>query len=263
MDRVKDTLNQILEVFQSGNIPEKIAHASFQAKDIPSNKWSFLNKIIMLCADTEDLRGYNQWKEVNRFVKKGAKAVWILAPRMKKEKDKNGDENFHLIGFLSIPVYRYEDTEGREVDYKLLELPEFSLLERAKEFGLDVRAVPFNNNYWGAYNQKKGTIELATPEEQVFCHELSHHAHKLIKGELKPGQIPLQEVVAELSASALMYIIGKEPKTGNTYRYIENYCKECNPPISPISGCILVLGEVEKVIKLILGEETKQEELAL
>ena len=46
------------------------------------------------------------------------------------------------------------------------------------------------------------------PEESVFFHELAHAAHEKVKGTLKAGQDPLQEVVAELSAQALCRMVG-------------------------------------------------------
>lgn len=79
-ERVKQTLGAILEKFKSGDMPEAIALATFLTSNIPSNKWSFTNRTIMFLSGTGDARGFQQWKEVNRYVKKGAKAVYILAP---------------------------------------------------------------------------------------------------------------------------------------------------------------------------------------
>jgi len=58
--KVKQVLNDILERFKSGDIPEAIALASYPALDIPSSQWSFLNRTIMFLAGTGDARGYRQ-----------------------------------------------------------------------------------------------------------------------------------------------------------------------------------------------------------
>jgi len=247
-DRIKETLNGILEIFKLGDIPQAVAFAAFPPFNIPASKWSFLNNIILWINETNDARGYRQWGEVGRHVKKGTKAIHILAPRIKKDKNDQGEDEAQLIGFLGVPVFKVEDTEGEPLNYEKA-IPEFPLLEKAKAWGLDVRAVEANGRYWGAYNGSE--IKLATAEETVFFHELSHHAHKLIKGELKPGQDWKQEIVAELSANAISRLVGvKTDTTGNTYKYIENYAKKAK--LSPVNACLEVLHEVEQVVRLIL-----------
>ncbi len=244
-DKVKQTLNSIIEVFKSGDIPQAVSFAVFPPFNIPSSKWSFLNNLVLWINGTEDARGYRQWLEAGRHVKKGAKAIYILAPRMKKEEK---EDELRLIGFLGIPVFKADDTEGEPLEYQRL-IPEFPLMEKAQEWGLSINAVEGNGYYFGVYN---GTnIKLATAEESVFFHELSHHAHKLLLGELKPGQDWKQEIVAQLSAEALGRLVGrKTDTTGNSYQYIERYAKEAS--LSPVNACLQVLHEVEQVIKLII-----------
>jgi hypothetical protein len=247
-DRIKETLNGILDVFKSGEIPRAVAFAAFPPFNIPCSKWSYLNNVILWASKTEDARGFKQWAEVKRHVKKGAKAIYILAPRMKKDKD--DEEKMKLIGFLDVPVFKVQDTEGEPLNYEKA-IPNFPLMDRAKEWGLNVKAVEGNDFYWGAYNGSD--IKLATPEEKVFFHELSHHADKLIKGQLKGGQDPFQEITAELSASALCRLTGRSIETiGNSYRYIERYAKEAK--LNPVNACLQVLGDVERIIKLIIGK---------
>lgn len=249
-ERIKQTLNSILEVFRSGQIPEAISYASFPPFNIPSVKWSYLNHILMWINGTNDARGYRQWKEVRRHVKKGAAALYILAPRIKKAAESEDDKI--LLGFLGVPVFRVEDTEGEPLDYQSTGIQQFPLIEKAQEWGLNVTAVSGNNYFWGSYDGKE--ITLATQEESVFFHELSHHAHSLVIGELKPGQDWKQEIVAELSAEALCRIVGiQQETTGNSYRYIEHYAKEAR--LTPVVACLQVLNEVEQVLNLILGKK--------
>jgi len=254
LNKIQETLNSILEVFKSGDLPAALSFAAFPQFNIPSSKWSFLNNIILWANKTNDARGFRQWLDVGRNVKKGAKAIYILAPRLKKE-DKT------LIGFLGVPVFKVEDTQGDPLNYEKA-IPEFPLMERAKEWGLNVHAVEGNDRYWGIYNGQE--IKLATPEECVFFHELSHHAHKLVIGELKPGQDWKQEIIAELSAAALCRIVGLKKETiGNTYKYIVQYAEKAK--LSPVKACLEVLHEVEQVIKLIIGgdENVKENRCAL
>ncbi len=253
-DRVKNVLQGIVDTFKSGQIPQAVALASFPIPDIPSTNWSFLNRMIMYLSGTMDARGFRQWKEADRWVMKGAKAIHILVPCFKKiEDEETGTEAEVLRYFKASPVFRYEDTDGKALDYRELELPELPLMERAKQWGIDVKAVPGNFMYRGYYSPDKNQIGMATPEEKTFFHELSHAADDRIIGGLKKGQDPLQEIVAELSAQALCRMVGKQDKdtTGNSYQYIERYAKELN--ISAHNAALRVLSRTEKVINLILN----------
>ncbi len=253
-NKVKEVLSVILDKFKSGDIPEAVAIAMYPAANTPSAKWSLLNRTIMFFSGTGDARGFKQWKQVGRYVKKGVKAFSILVPCIKQETDEDdGEEKFVLKGFMASSVFRKEDTDGEPLDYEQIELPDFPLMERAQEWGLSVKAIPGNYRYYGYYSSKRKEISLATSEEQVFFHELAHGAHDRINGGLKSGQDPFQEIVAELSGQALCRIAGRRPTDtlGNSYRYIETYAKKAN--MSPYSACLKAMGETEKVLQLILA----------
>jgi len=207
----------------------------------------------MFLSGTQDARGYRQWKQVGRYVRKGGKAIYILVPRISKTIDsQTGEEETMLKGFICRPVFRVEDTDGDPLEYDQIELPDFPLIEKAREWGITVKAIPGNYRYWGCYSLIRNEISLATEEEAVFFHELAHAAHDRIKGGLKGGQEPLQEIVAELSAQALCRMVGKRSRdtAGNSYKYIERYADKIS--LSPHLACIKVLSETEKVLNLIL-----------
>jgi antirestriction protein ArdC len=93
---------------------------------------------------------------------------------------------------------------------------------------------------------------MTTQEEKVLFHELSHYVDNKLNGELKGGQDPTQEIVAELSAAALGFLVGKDGTKylGNHYRYIESYAKEMK--LTTHTACLKVLNRVEKIIKYIM-----------
>lgn len=255
-DKVKEVLGKILAQFESGQIPECVAFTCF-TQNIPSDHWSFLNRIIMYASGTGDARGFRQWLEAKRFVKKGTKAIYILAPLLVKSKE--DPEKKVLIGFKSVPVFRAEDTEGEPLKQEEV-IAQFPLIERAKQWGINVRTIRFDGAIYGAFSQTTGTIALATEDECVFFHELAHSADHRLKGKLKGGQDPYQEIVAELSAHALCRLVGKsgEKHLGNTHRYIKGYAEKLGK--SPLTACMEVLEQVEKVIKLIMkGGDHAQE----
>jgi len=248
---IKNALKTILNRFESDDVPQAIAYSFFPMPDLPSSKWSLLNRTFMFLSSTADARGYNQWKLDNRYVKKGAKAIYILVPKMITQENDKGEDEEILKGFLARPVFRVEDTEGEQLEYEQIELPDLKLIEKAKEWKISVKAIPGNYRYYGYFSQDRQEIALATKEESVFFHELAHAAHQKVFGNLENMDSWKQEIVAELSAAVLCQIIGKTSKyLGNNYRYIKHYAKKAN--FNPVQGCLKVVCDVEKVLNLIL-----------
>lgn len=256
--KVREVLTSILERFKSGDIPKAIAFSIFPIQDIPSAKWSLCNRTLMFFAGTQDARGFQQWKEAKRYVKKGAKSFSILAPSFKKKENGEGEEETFLAGFLTIAVFRLEDTDGEPLDYQQIQLPKLPLMEAAEQFGVSVKAIPGSYRYYGYYRDSSKEIALATEEEAVFFHELSHAAHAKVLGHLKPGQDWKQEIVAELSAAALCHLVGKDgdKHLGNSYIYIENYAAKAK--MTPLAACFQVIGDVGKVLQKILMIEGRE-----
>lgn len=251
-DKIKKALRSIIEAFESGNIPEAIAYSTFPVSNIPSSKWSLLNRTLMFLSGTADARGFRQWKHVNRYVKKGAKALYILVPRILKRENTDGEEENVISGFMARPVFRMEDTEGEKLDYEKEELPEFPLIRKAKEWGISVKAIPGNYHYYGYFSEGRKEIGLATKEESVFFHELAHAACYRLKIYCQGRQTWKEEVVAELTAAVLCRLIGKTSKyLGSNYRYINYYAERAN--LNPVQACLRVMSKVEQVLKLILA----------
>ena len=137
--KIKDVLNTILKKFKTGQIPKAIAYASYPGLDVPSAAWSLLNRTIMFLSGTADARGFRQWQKVGRSVKKGCQAFYILVPVYKKvADDETEDEAKILAYFKTAPVFRIEDTHGKPIDQKPIQLTELPLLKRARKWGISV-----------------------------------------------------------------------------------------------------------------------------
>ncbi len=251
-NKVSQTLDAVLDRFKSGDIPQAVSYAMFPIPDLPSSRWSLLNRTIMFISGTCDARGYKQWQQAGRFVKKGSKALYILVPYFKKIEDK-GDQVCVVSGFGCQPVFKVEDTDGETLEYQNMELGPLPLLQRAEEWNISVRAVPGNYQYAGYYSMGRKEICLATQDECVFFHELAHVAHEKVIGHLKAGQDPLQEIVAQLAGQCLCFLVGKSADKflGTSYRYIEKYAGQIK--MTPHKACMKVISDTEKVLQLILG----------
>lgn len=254
-DKVNNAILSILDKFESGDIPEAIALVVNPSVNYPSMKWSLMNRLILWVNETHDARGYRQWQEIGRHVKQGSKAISIFAPRIKTitKTNTDGEDETKLIvtGFRGVPVFRYEDTEGDPLEYENIPQPELPLREVAEQWDINISLLPGNiTDYYGCYIPGESKIELASPEECVFFHELSHVAHGKIEA-IKCGQDWRQEVIAELAASVLCFLVGKKPvNLGQHFKYIKMNALENS--IDPVKACYEVIGTVDKVINLIL-----------
>jgi hypothetical protein len=269
---IQTALNNIIGTFEKGDLPAAIATSKFPSYDVPMNKWSFFNHIITFLNGTGDARGFQQWNEVERHIVKGAHAFHILAPRFKKVEDKeSGESNQILSGFIAIPVFRVEDTEGKPLEYHNLSLPDFKLLEVAEIFGVKVKAIPGNDTYLGCYSHNRKEISMATNDETVFFHELAHAADFRVRAAQQANKLD-REIVAELSACSLAYLVGRKlPSTmGNHFQYIQRYAEEAK--MSVVTACMKYFAQVEAVLNEIVkysdlkeGEtgETKQTQTVL
>jgi hypothetical protein len=216
----------------------------------------------MFLSGTADARGFKQWQSVNRKIKKGSKAIYILVPCIYK-REEEGEEKHILKGFKAAPVFKCEDTEGEKLDYQQIEVPDLPLLERAEQWGISVKAIPGNYKYQGYYSSSRKEIALATKDESIFFHELAHVGHEKVKGSIKSGQDPFQEIVAELSAQTLCRLVGRATKNtlGNSYQYISGYAKKLH--LSPYAACMKVMADTEKVLNLVIGGTKCVQEMSI
>jgi hypothetical protein len=230
--KIKEAMDTLIKMFDEENL-EKVARAVFrsEASSIPADKWSFLNRVLMYLHDTEDARGFKQWQQCGRYVKKGSRAFYIIGPVTRKITAERYIESGEMVkeeetviaGFKGIPVFRFEDTEGEPIireEYKLNIPYEFNGI--IKELGLKVDAVRFSGTAFGSYDLLSKQIRLASPDIEVFLHELSHAVDDRLTG-LRPGQRKDQEVIAEFSGAVIGYLMGYKIPLGNVREYIEEF----------------------------------------
>lgn len=281
--RVGETLEKLVGMFGAGGaaleLPAAVARTTIRRQgspgDRPSDLWSLSNRLIMLFSGTEDARGFKQWKGAGRSVRKGSKALWILAPVQRtffEDDEKRGERvpRRVLVGFKAVPVFAVEDTEGEPLpdseatDHAPVGLP--PLFETAGDLGVSVEYAPGGAGTRGEYGSyhlggsvgKPGElIRLRSHDEGVFFHELAHAAHdRITPGGLKGGQDPRQEIVAETAAAALCLIYGFEGYVPNARDYVAGYARKAAPAGDPgrtaAKAVLGVLSDVEKVLAYIL-----------
>ena len=257
-------------MFETGELPAAVARTVIRSNgNRPSDRWSLANRLIMLAHGTFDARGFRQWQEVGRRVKKGARAFYILAPITKKvvrrvadeeTGEEQEEERVVVVGFRGIPVFRYEDTEGDPLPDESYEPPEPPpLFEVARRLGVAVEYRPGIPGVLGFYGKDSDRIVLGSHDPDVFFHELAHAAHHRVKpGGLKGGQNASQEIVAEVVAAALCELYGYPGYLRHAWEYVKAYAGM--EPGRALRAVVKLLSEVEAVLKLILAPEGGEEE---
>ena len=255
-ERANSELEKVVRLFSSQQLPDLCAKALISSPAKPSSKWSFGNQILMVLAGTADARGFRQWQEAGRSVSKGGKAVYILGPVRKrirrKAKDKPGepDEEFAeiLVGFMPVPVFRYEDTQGRDLPVYQPRNPP-PLMEVAERFGMKVQYERLAPGVYGATDHTNKTVLLATEDHDVFFHELAHAIHRSFEPKTGHGQEPEAETIAQLVAATLARLYAR-PADNFSWNYIAAYAASNNPQ-QVGRMCLRVLDRTKKVLDLI------------
>jgi len=253
-DKAQEALDKVVEQFRSGDLSPiiEIARIERVGDTIPSDKWTLSNKVLAYVqTGSLDCRGYRQWQEVGRHVKKGSRASYILAPVLVPVEDpKTGEKVPVLKGFKPVAVFGYDQTEGEdlpEVDYAPRELP--PLVEVAEWWGIQITFQPLPSDRLGSCDVEGTKIRLGSHDPEVFFHELAHAAHARLDGRLKGGQDPRQETIAEFTATVLAHLYGVGDRTGNCWQYVKGYAQD------PLTAIVKALSMVEKVLMLLLGDE--------
>jgi hypothetical protein len=141
-----------------------------------------MSNIILAIIQRPDftlLAGYKSWQGRGRQVKKGERAIRILAPLVKKIKEDNGDETCIIRGFRSVSVFDIAQTEGDEIEE--LGCPE--LVSGNFDFVTIVKAspVPVLIRYLGISNGNTdgNRINIAPKKNEAamvatLIHEIAH-----------------------------------------------------------------------------------------
>jgi antirestriction protein ArdC len=181
------------------------------------HRYSFNNVLLIATQRHEATRvaGFNAWRKMNRFVRKGEKAIFILAPMVYKKDDAtDGDERI-IRGFKFVPVFDIAQTDGEELPTVCNRLdgedPDghyATLLSVAQGIGFTVIDHEFEGGTNGDCNHSEHRIRVEsrnTPAQRVktLAHEL---AHALLHEKFDSR--PLAELEAESTAYVVCQVLG-------------------------------------------------------
>jgi antirestriction protein ArdC len=257
--KAEESAKVILEAFRNPNcLPKPLAQGFIHRKDnVPCRAWWWRNQLLVALQGHKDARGFRQWEEVGRWVKKGERVFYILSPLSKKvEGDKTGEERTVIYGFKGAAVFGYEQTDGKPLtpaDPEAVRWVEaLPLIGVAREWGLSVES--FNGkgaSYLGTYRHHSG-IALGVRNLSTWAHELVHAAdHR--NGKLSElGQHWRKETFAELGGAVLLRILGypHDADVGGRWQYIQSYAERAG--LEVVDACGKVLQRTCEAVALIL-----------
>lgn len=215
----EEALNELAEALKQGKSEALVEYLNAVSR---FHQYSFCNCMLIYLQMPTATRvaGFNRWRELDRFVKKGEKGIAIIAPMIGKRKkgkgetkpsnDESESELRVVRGFRTVFVFDVNQTDGKE-------LPEFAKLSGdpgdlqtkleslIAEFGIDFSYV---DSLFGANGVSMGgRIEvLATLDPaQKFSTTVHELAHELL--HQKDSRRETTKTMRETEAEAVAYTV--------------------------------------------------------
>jgi N-terminal domain of anti-restriction factor ArdC len=227
-----EELSQALEAGHSEKLREYLgAMARF-------HRYSWHN--VMLIAsqrpDATHVAGFNTWKQLGRFVKKGAKGIMILAPVVYKKSKEDASEEEQTqtaVSFRAVYVFDQVDTDGKPLaELSSAEGNPSGYIEKLKQFiaqrGI---ALEYSDAIYPAQGQcsaDKITLlpgQSAAEEFNTLAHETGHLLLHMADRRAETTKT-VRETEAEAVAFVVCEAVGLKAKNSADYIHLYSGSKE-------------------------------------
>ena len=165
--------------------------------------------IMMANPQASYVAGYQKWKSMGRWVRKGERGIPILAPVLVKGEEEDAGEDQHLVGFRVVYVYDVSQTDGEPLpsvpDWKSPEKNEElrkGLFNFANSQGIQISVKELDGEVQGI--SKGGEIDIdLNAGTKTLIHEIVHELlHQVDHSQLKSA-------IKELEAESVAYVVSK------------------------------------------------------
>lgn len=231
LQRSAEALDELADALSQGRSDTLVRYLETMSR---FHDYSFGNCLLIATQrpDATYVAGFQRWKQLGRFVKKGEKGIMILAPIMRRRRSDAGadsDEEPPVAGFKATYVFDVSQTDGDS-------LPEFSSVsgdpgERLAVLEAVVRSrgieLTYEEDLGGAEGVSRGgkivlRMGLQPAEEfavlaHEFAHELLHRTERRKETTRK---------IRELEAEAVSFVVCKAAgleATEHSADYIQLY----------------------------------------
>jgi hypothetical protein len=222
------------------------------------HSYSF-NNVLLIAAQMPSasrVAGFRAWQRMSRFVRKGEKALWILAPMIYKDIEESSDDPKRVIrGFKYVPVFDVSQTDGEELPETTHKLRGEDpagcfarLLAVAHSIGFTVEDAELNGMCNGdcSHEHRRIRVEVTnSPAQRIktLAHEIAH----AILHE-KHDDRALAELEAESTAYVVCQALGVD-SSDYSFGYVAGWAGDGEKAIAAIR---LVGERIQKTAEQIL-----------
>ena len=247
--------------------------------------YSFFNRLLIYIQkpDAKRVASYKKWQEKNRQVKKGAKAITILAPivsKAKSDSEEKDDADFtqDVRGFRAVNVFDISDTEATSPEGEVPETPQWwgentpsetadklfkYVSEVASDMGIKVTASDAKGGEKGfaagdhinISSGVEGVGKLSTMIHEI-AHELMHFKTKSIF--YQDDEVRSSSALKELQAESVSYVVLKH--YGLPVAHHTTYLALWKANKEKIQSNLEVISRVSQFIIDRIDEEVKRQE---
>ena len=216
LELAKSGIKELNEALQQGKSDTLVRYLDFLSR---FHNYSLHNSMLIYTQrpDATHVAGFNRWKQMNRFVKKGEKGISIIAPMIRKQDEENetviGSDQKQvqkLTGFRVAKVFDVSQTDGDE-------LPEFTSLvgepgdglarleALVREHGIDLEYDHLGSGTLGISTGGAITVKPDMKPPETFAVLVHEFAHELLhKGDRK-NETTMK--IRETEAEAVAYVV--------------------------------------------------------
>lgn len=222
------------------------------------HSYSFQN-LMLIWLQKEDATlcaGFHQWKKHKRHVKKGAKAIWILAPgiaTVEKENEEGEIEEKEVRYFFPVHVFDISQTEGAKLDIGSTATGNSEVtLEQLKDIFPEYELIVSNGLADGSTDGKIIRVSDRKSDAQMVCtylHELSHILLDHTNGRDKKLDHKTKEIEAEAASYLVATCLGIDNESAKGY--ISHYGGDKS---KLKKSSLKVISAAEKILKKIKPE---------
>lgn len=263
VNKIMEQLDEgIKEVVESGRVRE---YLDFLAR---FRQYSFANTILIFTQrpDATLVKGFQAWKKLGRYVRKGEKGIKILAPRMYKKTvvDEDGEEKeeTRIGGFFPVTVFDLSQTEGDplpEISKEITGMEETA--ENIYRMMKSIIPIPVvekdTGSARGYYHLEKNYIAIKegisiAQKAKTLIHEHAHYLLHREGAEFEEESRRIKEAQAESIAYVVSNYMGLDT-SDHSFEYIAAWSGEDIEIVKKIGE------EVRQVSDLIIQQIAAQD----
>ena len=221
-----EKLDEIIDQAFSQDIDAVNEFITLWSSNLNLHEYSIGNVILAFFQYPElsMLAGFKKWQKLGRTVRKGEKAIRILAPLTRKVKDKDTNEDIYLVkGFRYVNVFDVNQTEGDNLDFGHQDKVKGDIsFNKIKQISPLPVVVKYSGTSNANVNKERILIAPKDNEAQMvssLLHEIAHYKFGHVGSNL-------DKAIKEIEAEAVSYIVSRYLGLQNdkSKYYIRSWC---------------------------------------